>query len=68
MKQLENGRNPKTPSRQKKEQDPHDDGEHFEIHILGILRMKCRRVTVNVIIVIIILILALLFAWFISKR
>jgi hypothetical protein len=47
---------------------PHDDGEHFEFEFLRLIKIKCKRVTKNVIIVIAIVILAMLIAYLISKR
>jgi hypothetical protein len=51
-------------SRQKEERPPSDEGEHFEIDILRLIKVKSRRVNSKVIIAIV---LVLLFVWLIVK-
>jgi hypothetical protein len=43
-----------------KEHQSHDDGEHFEFELFKVFKIKCKRVTKNVVIVIALLALAVL--------
>ena len=45
----------------------YDDGEHFEFEFLRIIKIKCKRVSINAIIVIVFVILAILSAWIMFK-
>ena len=47
-----------------KEHQPHDDGEHFEFELFKVFKIKCKRVTKNVVIVIALLALAVLLGIF----
>jgi len=43
-----------------------DDGEHFECELFKIFKLKCKRVTQNVIIIVALLVMAVLIGYFIG--